>query len=274
MDSVAEHYSHGRLLDAIFDALRAQGKDLGALTADDLAGVDEFHIRGREATVELAEFAGVTAADRVLDVGSGLGGSTRYLAANHGCRVTGVDLTPEYCDVATELSRKAGLADRVEFHCASALETPFEDGAFDLAWTQHVQMNIADKAALYREVHRVLKPGGRFVLHDILAGPEQPAHYPTHWAEREEMSFLISPEDLRALLEECGFRVKAWRDTTRVSHDWYLAAVARAQRDGPPPLGLHLLLGETAGEKIANVGRNLDERRLTVCQALLESRGS
>jgi len=271
MDDVARHYQLGNLLETILGRLATSGKDLDSLVPDDLAGVDEFHIRGREATVELASLASVSAADRVIDVGSGLGGSSRYLAASHGCRVDGVDLTPEYCETARELTRRVGLSERAQFHCASALATPFEDDTFDVAWTQHVQMNIADKAGLYREIHRVLKPGGRFVFHDILAGPEQPAHYPTHWAEQEEMSHLIAPDALRQVVEECGFRVVEWRDTTDIAREWYLAAAARAQRDGPPELGLHLLLGETGPDKFANVGRNLSERRLTVYQGLLES---
>jgi len=271
MDDVARHYGLADLLNTILDRLADSGKDLNALESDDLAAVDEFHIRGREATVELASLASARSNERVVDVGSGLGGSSRYLAAEHACRVDGVDLTPEYCEVARELTRRVRLTERVEFHCASALAMPFDDQTFDLAWTQHVQMNIADKAGLYREIHRVLKPGGRFVFHDILAGPKQPAHYPTHWAERAEMSHLITPDGLRALLEDCGFRVVEWRDTTEVATGWYLAAAARAQRDGPPPLGLHLLLGDTGPAKFANVGRNLSEQRLTVYQGLLES---
>jgi SAM-dependent methyltransferase len=270
VERIARHYGISGVLDAILDGLRAEGKDLDRLTADDLAPVDELHIRGREATVELARLAGAKPGLRVLDVGSGLGGSSRYLASNHGCRVTGVDLTPEYCEIATELSRRVGLDGLTDFRCASALETPFEDGAFDVAWTQHAQMNIEDKAGLYEEIFRVLRPGGRLVFHDILAGPVGPIHFPVHWAEDPLMSFLIAPDDLRTLLEETGFEVVEWIDKTQMSREWFLGMVEE-RGDGPPPnLGLHLLIGETGPAKVQSVARNLKEDRITVFQGVLE----
>lgn len=271
MDPIARHYGRAELLDAIQQGLRVQGKTLEAVNVDDLAPVDEFHIRGREATLELAELAAVESTWRVLDVGSGLGGSSRFLADRYDCHVTGVDLTPEYCDVARALSKLVGLGELTEFHCADAAATPFPDAAFDLAWTQHVQMNIPDTEALYVEILRLLKPGGRFVFHDILAGPGGEPHYPTHWAEEASMSHLMAPEALRRLLENVGFGVVEWRDTTAKSRDWFLGKMEAAKRaGGPPPLGLHLLLGDTGPAKFANVGRNLTDGRLTVFQGLLE----
>jgi ubiquinone/menaquinone biosynthesis C-methylase UbiE len=270
MLSVAAHYGTSGLLGTILKALQAQGKNLDNLTADDLAAVDEFHIRGREATVELAEMAGVRQAWNVLDVGSGLGGSSRFLAGRFGCRVVGVDLTPEYCEAAEALSKLVDLEELTEFHCESATDTRLEDAAFDLAWTQHVQMNIADKPGLYREVARVLKPGGRFAFHDILAGAGGPPHFPVPWASAPEMNYLIGPDELRILLEQSGFRVLTWRDTTTISHEWFLAGLQRLQETGAPPLGLHLLLGETAPDKLANVARNLKEGRVTVHQGVIE----
>jgi ubiquinone/menaquinone biosynthesis C-methylase UbiE len=270
MDSIAQHYGNSGLLDAIVEGLREQGKDLEHLTPQDLAPIDEFHIRGREATAELAQLAEARPGLRVLDVGSGLGGSARFLAAEYNCHVSGVDLTPSYCDTATVLSRMVALESLTEFHCASALEMPFDDGSFDVAWTQHVQMNIEDKPALYREIARVLRPGGRFVFHDILAGPAGPPHFPVHWAEEPAMSFLITPDGLRVLLERSGFRLLTWKDTTEVSRRWYLAALDQRRTGGPPPLGLHMLLGPSAPAKFANVGKNLAEERITVFQGLLE----
>jgi len=272
MDSIAKHYGVSGVLDAIQQALRSQGKDLARLDPADLSAVDEFHIRGREATVELAALAGIRPDMRVLDVGSGLGGSARFLASEFGCHVAGVDLTPEYCEVATALSKLVGLRHLTEFRCASALETPFDDEQFDLAWTQHVQMNIDDKPALYREIARTLRPGGRFAFHDILAGPAGPPHFPVHWAEDSSMSFLIPPTELRALLEATGFDVLAWKDTTQISRQWYLAALEKRLAGASPPLGLHLLMGETASVKFQNVGRNLTEERITVFQGVLEKR--
>jgi ubiquinone/menaquinone biosynthesis C-methylase UbiE len=272
MDSVSRHYDVPGVLDIILDALRADAKDIEALTPADLAPVDEMHIRGREATVELAALAEVQGGLRVLDVGSGLGGSARHLASEFGCHVTGVDLTPQYCEAAAALSKLVGLGGLTEFRCASALEMPFEDATFDLAWTQHAQMNIADKPRLYREIARVLRPGGRFVFHDILAGPGGPPHFPVHWANEPELSFLIEPDALRALLESSGFKTLAWKDTTEIATNWFLAAMERRRTSGTPALGLHLLLGATGPQKIQNVGRNLTEQRLTVFQGYLEKR--
>jgi ubiquinone/menaquinone biosynthesis C-methylase UbiE len=272
MDPVSRHYGLSGVLEAILEALRAGGKDLDQLKPPDLAPVDEFHIRGREATVELAAMAAVDAGMRVLDVGSGVGGSARYLASEFGCRVTGVDLTPQYCETAAALSQWVGLGGLTEFCCASALQMPFEDAAFELVWTQHAQMNIADKPRLYREIARVLRPGGRFVFHDILAGPGGPPHFPVHWANEPGLSFLIAPGALRELLESSGFQALAWKDTTEIATNWFLGAMERRRNSGAPALGLHLLLGDTAPQKIENVGRNLTEKRLTVFQGLLEKR--
>ncbi|HEX6363657.1 MAG TPA: methyltransferase domain-containing protein, partial [Albitalea sp.] len=157
-DPVTAHYGRPDLLDAIDAALRAAGKDPDRLTPPDLAPVDEFHLRGREATLELARLAQPAHGERAVDVGCGLGGSARHLAHAHGCRVTGVDLTPEYIQLARTLTRRVGLDATVDFRVANALEMPFPDAAFDLAWTEHVQMNIADKRAFYGEIARVLAP--------------------------------------------------------------------------------------------------------------------
>ncbi len=176
--SVEQHYGRGRILDSILGALRGAGKDLSRLRPDDLAPVDEFHVRGREATVELARRASLAPGARVLDVGSGLGGSARYLAAEHQCLVEGVDLTREYVDVANALARMVGLSDRVAFRQASALDMPFDDESFDVVWTEHVQMNIAEKRSFYCEIARVLRPEGLLLFHDIFEGDGAPLHYP------------------------------------------------------------------------------------------------
>ncbi len=168
--SVDGHYGVGGILDSILSALAAMGKDIDNLTPSDLAPVDEFHIRGQEATVELADRAGVMPGLKVLDVGSGLGGSVRYLAAERECYATGVDLTQEYIDVSFALAELVGLKGRVDFRQGSALDLPFDDGTFDLVWTQHTQMNIEDKNKFYSEMARVLKPGGRLAFHDIFEG--------------------------------------------------------------------------------------------------------
>ncbi len=268
--SVERHYGRETLMDSILGALRELGKDLGRLAPSDLAPVDEFHIRGREATVELAKRAALRPGLRVLDVGSGIGGSARYLAVEHRCRVTGIDLTPEYVDAANSLAKLVGLEDEVEFRQGSALDMPFEDGAFDVVWTEHVQMNIADKRAFYAEIARVLTPGGRLLFHDIFQGPNGPPHYPVPWAQDSSISFLTPPETVRTMLDDLGLRILDWEDKTRHSLNWFSETTERIKQSGPPPLGTHLLMGGTAATKFGNVMSSLQEGRLVVIQALAE----
>jgi ubiquinone/menaquinone biosynthesis C-methylase UbiE len=271
-EEVERHYGRGRILDSIVASLREAGKDPALLTPADLAPVDEFHIRGREATVELAGRASLKPGLRALDVGCGLGGSARYLAAEHQCRVTGIDLTQEYVDVANALADMVGLSDRVKFEQANALEMPFDDSSFDVVWTQHVQMNIADKAAFYREIARVLRPGGRLLFHDIFAGDGGSLYYPVPWAEEPSISFLAAPGEVRRTLEGLGFVIRDWVDKTEPSLGWIVAAIERIKASGPPPLGTHLLMGDTAKTKFENVIRNLREGRFVVYQAHAEKR--
>jgi len=272
MDSaqVDSHYGRGGILDAILGALRQMGKDVARLTPADLAPVDEFHIRGREATLELARRAPLTAGQRVLDVGSGLGGSARHLAVEHLCKVVGIDLTQEYVDVANALADRVGLKDAVEFRQGSALELPFDDGAFDVVWTEHVQMNIADKHAFYAEIARVLAPRGRLLFHDIFAGGGGPPHFPVPWAEDASISFLAAPDAVRAILESTGLSVRDWDDKSRQSLDWFTAGLEKLKQSGPPPLGIHLLMGPTAKAKFGNLVRNLGEQRVVVIQAVAD----
>lgn len=273
MDPVASHYTVSGLLDRLDAALRLHGKDPAKVTVDDLAPLDEFHMRGREATEDLAALAGLESGDHVVDVGCGIGGSSRFLAARCGCRVTGIDLTPEFCSTAEALTRRTGLDGQIEYRCASALAMPLADASADVAWTQHAQMNIADKPGLYREIARIVKPGGRFAFHDILAGPGGIPHFPVHWADYAELSHLVAPDDLRALLERSGFRILAWHDKTGVSVAWF-KTTGKAARDlppdAPPPLGVQLLLGGDMSAKVANVTRNMEEGRITFHMGVAE----
>jgi len=271
-ENVEKHYGRGRILDSILASLRQMGKDPAHLKPEDLAPVDEFHVRGREATVELAGRGALRPGLRVLDVGCGLGGSSRYLAAEQGCQVTGIDLTQEYVDVSTALAKLAGLGDRTRFQQANALAMPFADGSFDFTWTQHVQMNIADKAGLYREIGRVTASGGRFLFHDIFAGDGGPLHFPVPWAEDASISFMTSPDEVKKHLVNSGFVVRDWADTTEKSLQWTLGMIERVKASGPPPLGTHLLMGATAKAKIESVVRNASEGRIVFVQACVEKR--
>jgi MPBQ/MSBQ methyltransferase len=271
---VERHYGRGQILDSILRALRQAGKDLDRLRPVDLAPVDEFHIRGREATIELAARAAPRPGLRVLDVGCGLGGSARYLAGEHGCHVVGIDLTREYVDTANALAAMVGLEHVVEFRQASALEIPFDRDSFDVVWTEHVQMNIADKRAFYTEIARVLVPRGRFLFHDIFRGKGGPLWFPVPWAGDGSISFLVAPDAVRDILAGLGLIVHDWEDKSQQSLDWFAGMVDRLASTGPPPLGLHLLMGDDAKTKFANNVRNLRENRFVVFQALAEKSAS
>ena len=266
---VETHYTRTDLGEAILAALRAAGKDIDHLTPDDLAPVDEFHGGQRPATVRLAELVGFVGSERVLDVGSGLGGPSRYLAWRYGCRVSGVDLTAEFVRVAEMLTRLTGFVGRVDYRQGDALDLPFESESFDVVWSQNAAMNIADRDRLYREMRRVLKPGGKLALQEVAAGPGGPPHYPVQWAREPSISFLYSQKATRAKLATAGLSVTAWQDTTEPALQ---SATARARdADGPPPaLGTHLLLGGDWQAMFRNSGRNLEERRTELFNAVLE----
>jgi len=266
-----EHYGRERIGAAILEGLRAAGKDPEALVPDDLAPVDHFHIRGKEATLALAHLAGVERTMHVLDVGGGLGGAARTLAHEFGCRVTVLDFTEEYCRVGEDLTRRARLQDRVTFRHGDALAMPFAAENFDLVWTQHSSMNIDDKEHLYREVHRVLRRRGRLALHEILAGPNVPIHFPVPWARDAALSFLRPAAAVRGLLRDLGFREVAWVDVSAPSLEWFRArAAATKAASAPPPLGLHLLLGADFGPMFRNQILNLEEARIVVIKAVLD----
>ena len=231
---VAKHYGYGDVAEAVLGAILQSGLDPDRLRPEDLAPVDEFHMRGRDATRELVAAMGLDASLRLLDVGSGLGGPARHVAAEVGCRVTGIDLVDEYVSIASVLSERCGLAERLDFHRGSALAMPFDDGSFDAAMTQHVAMNIADKPALYAEVRRVLRPGARFGIYDILRGPAGEPLFPVPWARDSSTSFLATPDELRELLKGAGFEIVSWADRTQDCLAWFERMVRRASGGAPP----------------------------------------
>ena len=263
---VENHYTREDLGDVILAALKQAGKDIEHLTPDDLAPVDEFHGGQRQATIRLADLLGFRGSERVLDIGSGIGGPSRFLASRYGCQVTGIDLTAEFCRVAEMLTRLTGLTEKVGYRQGTALDLPFEDRSFDVVWSQNASMNIADRDRLYAEMHRVLRPGGRLALQEVVAGPGGEPHYPVPWARDASISFLLTAHETRAKLEAAGFRVVSWQDTTQTSsQSWTRAA------EGPPPLlGIHLLVGPDWAAIAQNSARNYQEDRVRLFNAVLE----
>lgn len=265
-EAIQTHYGRGELAEHILAALQQAGVDIRQLSVATLAPIDEFHIRGREATLELARAAGLHAACHILDIGSGIGGTSRCLAQEFGCRVTGIDLTEEYCQVAAMLTAKVGLEERIDYRQGDATNLPFEDNQFDVVWTEHVAMNIPDKQRFYSEMYRVLKPGGTLAIYDVLAGASGPVLFPVPWARTPETSFLVSTDTLRDLLRAAGFTISSWKDSTAEAREWFTKLAEKIRRDGFPPLGFHLLMGPDFREMAQNQGRNLEEGRITLAQ--------
>jgi SAM-dependent methyltransferase len=262
---VREHYSAAGLTERIKSALASLEPEGQTLTIAQLAPLDQFHIRGILATAELAEAAGIESSTRVLDLGCGIGGPARYLAAKFDCKVTGVDLSPAFIDAAAYLTARCGMSDRLSFQVANALHLPFADAAFDAVFLQHVAMNIDDRTALYAEVRRILTPGGRFVTYDLLLR-EGEVVYPVPWARDASTSFLLSELDTRRALEEAEFKAGLWRDDTQTALDWFKGTMTGSSTSG---LNLGIVMGSDFREMTGNLARNLRENRLGLLSAVL-----
>jgi MPBQ/MSBQ methyltransferase len=271
-DNITGHYGgDGEIARRIDEQLRLLGlAGDHTLSPNDVAAVDQFHVGGLEATQELARLFSPSRGSYILDVGSGLGGPSRYLAANYGCRVIGVDITEEYCRIASILAARMDLDDRVEYRHGDARDLLFPDEAFDGAWTQHVSMNIAGKKELYEGIRRVLKIGGRFALHDVVQRTPGPILFPVPWARTPEISHLQSTEDMRKTILDAGFALVAWNDVTEGALRFLDAMAARSKNTETPRLGLHLVMGSDFPGMVRNFRRNLDEERCGVVQAVFE----
>lgn len=267
IEEVAAHYSGGGgLAEKIAESLRSAGKDLNELKAADLATVDEFHIRGRKATLELAEQMKLSEDSCVLDIGSGLGGPARTLAEEYGCQVTGLDLTQAFCDVAGVMSDWVNLGKRVEFQQGDATNLPFADNQFDAAMTIHVAMNIPAKDKVYEQARRVVKPGGIFAVYDVLQGEGGDVLFPVPWARDPSISHLATPDEMKVLLADAGFKILDIHDSTDESQSWFEARATRMAQRGASPVTSQVLFGGDFPEMTRNQVRNLTERRIrTVC---------
>jgi ubiquinone/menaquinone biosynthesis C-methylase UbiE len=271
VDDVARHYSAGGDLAArIAERLQTAGKDLAALTTADLAAVDEFHIRGREATLEVAQALNLVASAHLLDIGSGLGGPARTIAETYRCRVTGLDLTPAFCEAAATLSGWVGLGGLTAFQQGDATRLPFADAQFDAAMTIHVGMNIARKDLMYAEARRVLRPGARFGVYDVLQGEGGDVLFPVPWAREPSISHLATDDDMRRLLTDGGFKILDVADSTEQGQAWFEAMAERLSQKAPP-VTFRAFLGDDFTDMTRNQIRNLRERRIRTVRYVCEA---
>ena len=248
---IVEHYTKSGLFDRIIGAIEKLGKTAGTIEPEDLKPVDEFHIGGIEATEELLAQLEIGISTRVLDIGSGIGGTTRHIVTRYGADVTGLDLTPEFVDTARRLTELVGLS--AEFRVGSALEMPFDAKQFDVATLMHVGMNLPDKPKLFAEVQRVLRPGGKFAIFDIMQiGPNHP-NFPLPWSSAPETSFLEKPETYLDAAIAVGFTLTARRDRGDYAREFFKKLSASLAGSTPPPLGLGLLMGEETQTKVGNM---------------------
>jgi ubiquinone/menaquinone biosynthesis C-methylase UbiE len=253
-NNVEDHYSHPSLLALIKEGLKKQGKSLVNLTLDDIAPIDEFHIGGRQASVDFFSQLSFDRSMNVLDLGCGLGGPARFVAKEFGCSVAGVDLTTDYVNAGNELSKWVGLELKVKLQQGSILDLPFHAGSFDVIYMMHVGMNIHEKEHLAKEAFRVLKPRGVFGIYDVMRIGEGDVQYPVPWATTEKTSALEKPEQYQAHLSAAGFSPLSIRERGDFAQEFF-EKMAKNMGDvaGPPPLGLHVLMGDNAKEKASNV---------------------
>lgn len=251
-DMLVQHYSPGELLENVEQAIQALGKSTATVTIDDLAPMDEFHVGGREATQALLAPLNISSNHHLLDVGSGVGGAARFVAAAFACKVSGFDFTAEFVNVGQQLSAWLGLDERVSLQQADALALPVEDNSYDGAYMLHVGMNIDDKLSLSNEIHRVLKPGGFFAIYDLMRIGDGEITFPVPWSGSEESSFVVTPAEYRHALQRAGFRIVQTRNRQSYALDFYARMKQQLESTGAQAMGLHLLMGEAAARRLAN----------------------
>jgi SAM-dependent methyltransferase len=266
---VATHYGNVGIAERVLAAFRAAHGPAAPVTVDALGPLDQFHARGPLATQELVALLQPQAGERLLDIGSGIGGPARWIASKFGVHVTGIDLTPEFCDAAEVLNQAAGLAERVRIIRGSALALPVPDAAFDGAYSQNVVMNIANKRAFYREAFRALRPGGRLALSNVCAGTAGEPYFPVPWASTRETSFLATPDETRADLAAVGFDIAEFRDTTDAIVEAQRRNRERLLRGEMPPVAADIIMGTRAREMQVNSIRSTEEGRTRMVEALV-----
>jgi ubiquinone/menaquinone biosynthesis C-methylase UbiE len=258
---VVNQYRKDKLFEDIYARLQQKGVDMNNVTRKDISGVDEFHVRGAEVSDELVEEIYLKNAT-VLDVGCGLGGPVRMLAERFNCKVTGVDLCEDYIITAQKLSELVGLSDRTNFIHTDALDLPFEDSSFEVAWTQHVQMNIENKKNFYAEIDRVLMDGGALVYYDIFKKKDEEVTYPVPWANHASINFIESTRLMDTHLSDLGFEKLQLSDQTSKARQFLINSIEKMKTNGHPVLGLNLLMGNSTFLKLNNVLKAIEENKI------------
>lgn len=257
-EKVSEHYTHGNLLNAVKIGIEQLGKTSSSITVEDLAPLDEFHIGGREASVNFFDQLDFSADDQLVDVGCGLGGASRFVANRYGCKVTGIDLTPEYIKTGEALCTWLGLDKLVALQQGNALNMPFKNGIFDGGYMMHVGMNVKDKIGLYKEMFRVLRSGAKFGVYDVMMVEEGELIYPVPWATTANESEVASPRQYKQAMDKAGFSVVVENNR----HEFALSFFEQLRNKssnarGPSPLGLHILMGDNSAIKVENMIKNI-----------------
>lgn len=257
LKSINQQYSRSSLNDSILTAFKNEGINIESLTLDNLSWFDQLHLGGRKATRNLAKLANLIPGMKILDIGCGVGGPARTLAADFGCQVIGLDITESYVQAAEMLTEKVGLSESVSFQVGNALDLVFDAETFDVVWSQNMIMNIEDKQQLFQEIHRVLRNEGILAIEALMAGEKEETRFPVYWADDPSISFVSTPASLTLIMEDTGFEQIAWRDVTKQSIDVGYKARAAA-RDIPRPVGLHLLYTDVP-EKAKNTLQGFED---------------
>jgi SAM-dependent methyltransferase len=259
--AIADHWGRGDVYGLIMSAFNKMSKSLEGLTVEDLAPVDHFHARGFPATVELADRLPIKSDQHILDIGCGLGGPARYIAKRFHCTLSGIDITEPFVEAANKLTTLVRMEGQVKIRHGDGQRLPYPDSHFDGAYTQHVTMNVADRRKFFAEAYRVLKPGAFFALTEHGLGAKGNPHYPVPWSADGSVAYLVTPSETRAFLEETGFEDIVVEDTGAKYVAGYKVMIEKAERGALPPLGIHILMGETALQKMRNAARNIEEGR-------------
>ena len=251
-DQIERHYFRGNLYESILEGVKQKNLDPGNIKRSDIEGVDEFHVRGSQVSKKIATYANITGL-KALDIGCGIGGPARMLREEYHCDVTGIDINREYIETAQKLTALVGMKEGIAFIQGDATDLPFNDGSFDLVWTQHVQMNIQDKEKFYGEISRMLKTGGLFIHYEILSQGNGQIEYPVPWANDERISFLSAKEDLEKIIEAAGLKKIRAEDETAKGIEFFENLLAGIKEKGVPAIGLNLLMGDSTRLKITNL---------------------